>query len=115
MDRSAIAARTIVQTALLTLAVLSVAATVAAQRIPDTGGRVFGLVGGSFGDGKTALMTSGGAGLRLTRNLGVDFELLYVNDLDLSDRDFLILQRQALLSIFPPIDFKHEGSLTVRH
>ena len=112
MDRPVVVTRTIVQTALLTVAVLSVAAMAAAQRIPDTEGRVFGLVGGSFGDGDTAIMTSAGAGLRLTRNLGVDFELLYVNDLNLEDDDFFILQRAALLSIFPPIDFMHEGSVT---
>ena len=39
---------------------------VEAQTIPETGGRVFGLVGGSFGDGSSAVQTSGGAGVRLT-------------------------------------------------
>ena len=53
----------------------------------------------------------GGGGLRVTRNLGVDFELLYVDDLDFSD-DAVVIQRSQLLSIFPPIDVRHEGSVT---
>ena len=40
--------------------------------MPDIGGRVFGIVGGSFGDGGSTIMTSGGVGLRLTRHLGLD-------------------------------------------
>ena len=41
----------------------------------------------------------------------MDFELLHVNDLDLSDSDVL-LQQSERLSIFPPVDIKHEGNVT---
>ena len=60
-------------------AALALAVPAAAQRnVPDTGGRVYGLVGGSFGDG--TLITSGaGAGLRLTRHLGLDLEIVYLS------------------------------------
>ena len=35
-------------------------APAAAQKVPETGGRVFGWAGGSFGDGGTTVMTGGG-------------------------------------------------------
>ena len=54
----------------------STAGSAAAQHnvLPDTGGRVYGLVGGGFGDG-TFVATGAGAGLRLTPHLGLDLEL----------------------------------------
>ena len=92
-------------------AVLAAAVPVAeAQTFPEHGGRVFGLVGGSFGDGGTSFLTSGGAGLRLTRNLGIDFEVLHVNDLDLSDADFITAV--PLPAIFPPPEITDEGNVT---
>ena len=53
----------------------STAGSAAAQHnvLPDTGGRVYGLVGGGFGDG-TFVATGAGAGLRLTLHLGLDIE-----------------------------------------
>ena len=65
-------------------------ANVSAQPLPEHGGRVFGLVGGSFGDGGSSPFTAAGAGLRLSRNLGLDIEVLHIHDLDLSDNDFFI-------------------------
>ena len=62
-------------TVAVTLAAVSPA--VAQEAVPGIGGRVFGTVGGSFGDGGPTVMTSGGVGLRLTRHLGLDLELLY--------------------------------------
>ena len=58
-------------------AALACAAPAAAQQhVPESGGRVYGLVGGTFGEG--AFITSGGgAGLRLTRHLGLDLELAH--------------------------------------
>ena len=100
----------IVALAVLTVATFGFAAPASAQSFPDQGGRVFGLVGGSFGDGGSSFLTSGGAGLRLTRNLGLDFEVLHVADLDLSDEDFVIGGRRP--SIFPPPRIRNEGNVT---
>ena len=84
-----------------------------AQEISDTGGRVFGLLGGSFGDGGTTLTTSGGAGLRLTRHLGLDFEVLYVADLYLSDGDDFVIQGGGRRRFpFPSFRIDEDGSLT---
>lgn len=61
-------------------ALASTAAPAAAQQdVPDTGGRVFGLVGGGFGDG-TFIATGAGAGLRLTPHVGLDLELTHLSD-----------------------------------
>jgi opacity protein-like surface antigen len=79
-----------------------------AQPLPDTGGRVFGLVGGSFGDGGSAVLTSAGAGLRMTRTLGLDLEVFHVSGLELSDDDFFI----QTLSFAPPFGFEREGGVT---
>ena len=58
--------RTLALPVLVALTLLSAATNPAhAQDIPETGGRVFGLVGGVFGDGDTTVLTSG-AGLRVT-------------------------------------------------
>ena len=48
------------------------------QDVPDTGGRVYGLVGGGFGDGRF-VATGAGAGLRLTPHLGLDVELTHLS------------------------------------
>ena len=50
----------------------------AQQAVPDTGGRVYGLVGGGFGDG-TFATTGAGAGLRLNSHLGLDLELSHLS------------------------------------
>ncbi len=67
------------------IVVLATASLAHAQRVPDTGGRAAGTFGGSFGDGGSTGAATGSAGLRFTRHLGVDFELMYVPDLDLSE------------------------------
>jgi opacity protein-like surface antigen len=66
--------------------VLATTSVAHAQRVPDTGGRAAGTFGGSFGDGGSTVAATGSAGIRFTRFLGVDFELMYVPDLDLSER-----------------------------
>lgn len=63
--------------AMLTLA----AAPAAAQQGLDAGGRVYGLVGGGFGDG-TLVATGAGAGIRVTPHLGLDVELLHLSGAD---------------------------------
>ncbi len=88
-------------TVAVTLAAVSPA--VAQEAVPGIGGRVFGTVGGSFGDGGTTVMTSGGVGLRLTRHLGLDLELLYVPGLEMSDDDrFFIQESRPFGSLFAP-------------
>lgn len=58
--------------------ILLAAGTAAAQpAVPETGGRVYGLAGGGFGDGPFVL-SGAGAGLRLTRNVGLDVELTHL-------------------------------------
>ena len=79
-----------------------------AQPLPDTGGRVFGLVGGSFGDGGGAALVSAGAGVRITRTLGLDLEVFHVSGLDLSADDFFIQP----LSFAPPFGFERDGGVT---
>ena len=100
----------------LTLAVTlaGVSPGLAQVMAPDIGGRVFGIVGGSFGDGGSTVMTSGGVGLRLTRHLGLDLEVLYVSALDLADDGlFFIQQRRAFASGFaPPFDMDRDASVT---
>ena len=66
-------------------------ASPASAQLPDIGGKVFGLVGGAFGDGDSTVLTGGGAGIRITPNLGLDLEILYADDLGLpSELDFVI-------------------------
>ena len=60
-----------------------VAAPAAAQQSLDAGGRVYGLVGGGFGDGGF-VATGAGAGIRLTRHLGLDVELTHLSGADVS-------------------------------
>ena len=89
----------------LTVAVtlVGVSPAVAQEAVPGVGGRVFGTVGGSFGDGGTTVMASGGVGLRLTRHLGLDLELLYVPALKMSDDDrFFIQEGRPFGSLFAP-------------
>ena len=100
----------------LTVAVTlaGVSPAVAQQAVPDIGGRVFGTVGGSFGNGGSTVMTSGGVGLRLTRHLGLDLELLYVPSLDLADDGrFFIQQGRRFASGFaPPFEMDRDASVT---
>ena len=100
----------------LTMAVTlaGVSPAVAQVMVPDIGGRVFGIVGGSFGDGGSTVMTSGGVGLRLTRHLGLDLEVLYVPALDLADDGlFFIQQGREFASRFaPPFDVDRDASVT---
>ena len=100
---------------LLAAAVVGLVAgpAVAQPEIPETGGRAYALVGGAFGDG-TAVATGGGAGLRLTRTLGLDFEVAYLSGSDDSDDDFFIRRgrRGRRPSIFPPIGFDRERNIT---
>ena len=67
-------------TLVLAIAALSLPAVPVAgqQDVPDTGGRVYGLVGGGFGDGRF-VATGAGAGLRLTPYLGLDLELTHLS------------------------------------
>ena len=62
---------------LLAMATITLTAmpAMAQPEVPDTGGRVYGLIGGGFGDGRF-VATGAGAGLRLTRHLGLDVELV---------------------------------------
>ena len=57
-------------------------------------------------------MAAGGAGLRLTRALGIDFEVLHVRTLDLSQDDRVVVPLQSRFSIFPPFDVTREASVT---
>ena len=78
-----------------------------AQEARDAGGRVFAIVGGSFGDGGATVITSGGAGLRLSRRLGLDLEVLYVPNLELRNDDRFFIQEGPALrvpsSFFPMV------------
>ena len=71
--------RRVRQALLPAIAALALAAGPAAAQheVPDTGGRVYGLVGGAFGDG-TYVATGAGAGLRLARHVGLDLEWTHV-------------------------------------
>ena len=95
--------RTLALPAVVALTLLSATGSPArAQDIPEAGGRVFGLVGGVFGDGDTTPLVSGGAGLRITRQLGLDFEVLYASDLGLpTDIDVII---QTFGAAFAPVE-----------
>jgi len=93
-------------------ALLPWAASATAQSFPERGGRVFGLVGGSFGEGGTAPAVVGGAGLRLTRQLGLDVEVLHVTNLDFSDDFFIARGGLPEILRLPPFTFTTEGSVT---
>ena len=97
---------TVIRARYLALAVgaaLACAAPAAAQQhVPESGGRVYGLVGGTFGEG--AFITSGGgAGLRLTRHIGIDLELMHFSGE--SDRDWddgISFGRFGIAEDYPP-------------
>jgi opacity protein-like surface antigen len=76
--------------------VLAATSLAHAQRVPETGGRVAGTFGGSFGDGGSTVVATGSAGIRFTRHLGVDFELMYVPDLDLSESGGVVPFQRAV-------------------
>lgn len=85
-------------------AALACAAPAAAQQhVPESGGRVYGLAGGTFGEG-TLFTTGGGAGLRLTRHLGIDVELAHFRGG--ADRDWddaVTFSRFGFPEDFPPL------------
>ena len=70
---------------------------------------MFGLAGGVFGDGDTTVLASGGAGLRITKQLGLDFDVLYAPNLGLpNDVDFVI---QSLGAAFAPVEREERSRL----
>ena len=69
--------RGILVIAAFVMIVLAAGLAAAQPAVPETGGRVYGLVGGGFGDGRFVL-SGAGAGLRLTRHLGLDVELTHL-------------------------------------
>ena len=78
---------TMLRTAVLSaIVVLAAAAGPAAaqQAVPDAGGRVYGLVGGGLGAGELVAVGAG-AGLRLTRHLGLDVELTHLSGVNDDD------------------------------
>ena len=85
-------------------AALACAAQAAAQQhVPERGGRVYGLVGGTFGEG-TLFTTGGGAGLRLTRHLGIDVELAHFRGgADRDWDDFVTFSRFGFPGDYPPV------------
>ena len=93
-------------------AALACAAPAAAQQhVPDTGGRVYGIVGGTFGEG-TFLTSGGGAGLRLTRHIGIDVELTHFSGE--SDRDWddgIAFGRFGIAEDYPPAGVRHAPPL----
>ncbi len=95
----------------LAVAVAGVAAA-GAQGVPDVGGRVFGVFGGSFGDGGATVMTSGGAGLRLSRHLGLDFEVLYVPNLEMSADDRFFIQAGRPFGFAPTFAADRNATVT---
>ncbi len=65
-------------------AAMLTAAPAAAQH-EDARSRVYTAVGGAFGDGPF-IMASAGAGMRLTRHLGLDLELVHLSGVGGADR-----------------------------
>lgn len=84
-------------------AALAWAAPAAAQQpVPEQGGRVYGLVGGTFGEG-TLFTSGGGAGLRLTRHLGIDVELAhFLGESDGDWDDIVAFSRFGFAEDYPP-------------
>ncbi len=70
-------ARRILGIAAFVTIVLASGFAAAQPAVPETGGRVYGLAGGGFGDGPFVL-SGAGAGLRLTRHVGLDVELTHL-------------------------------------
>ena len=90
---------------------LTVAPAAAQQDVPDSGGRVYGLVGGGFGDG-TFIATGAGAGLRLTPHVGLDVELTHLSGRGAADTGmpwfgdvsvFNAASAAAVAEDFPPV------------
>jgi hypothetical protein len=81
-----------------------------AQAVPDTGGRVFGAVGGVGGDGDFAVVGSVGAGIRVTKHLGVDFEVFHAGDLGLPTNIDVVIQ--TLGPSFAPVERVERSTLT---
>ncbi len=105
---------------------LTAAPAAAQQAVPESGGRVYALVGGGFGDG-TFIGTGVGAGLRLTRHLGLDVELTHLSTRDdyatrMSWFDVPVVSAVSALAVaedfppagaddylFPSISFEEQG------
>lgn len=89
-------------------AALACAAPAAAQQnVPDSGGRVYGLVGGTFGEG-TFLTSGGGAGLRLTRHIGIDVELAHFSGESDNDWDDAVsFSRFGFAEDYPPLGARY--------
>ena len=87
---------------LLALTLACAAAEPARAQQSETGGRVFGIVGGVFADGDTSLAVAGGAGFRFQPRLRVDLELFYAPDVGMPiDLDVVI---QTLTGSFAPVE-----------
>ena len=75
----------------------------AQQHVPEQGGRVYGLAGGTFGEG-TLFTMGGGAGLRLTRHLGIDVELAHFRGESDGDWDDVVaVSRFGIAEDYPPV------------
>ncbi len=70
-------ARRILGIAAFVTIVLASGSAAAQPAVPETGGRVYGLAGGGFGEGPFVL-SGAGAGLRVTRHVGLDVELTHL-------------------------------------
>lgn len=81
-----------------------------AQVVPETGGRVFGTVGGVVGDGDTAVVGAFGAGIRVAGHLGIDFEVLHATDLGLPTGIDVVIQ--TLGPSFAPVERVETSTLT---
>jgi opacity protein-like surface antigen len=77
-----------------------------AQDVAGAGGRVFGAVGGVGGDGDSAVVASVGAGIRVTKHLGIDFEVLHAGDLGLPTNIDVVIQT------FAPVERVERSTLT---
>jgi opacity protein-like surface antigen len=83
---------------------------VSAQVVAETGGRVFGSVGGVGGDGAAAVVSSVGAGIRMAKHLGIDFEVLHATDLGLPTGIDAVIQ--TLAPTFAPVERVETSTLT---
>ena len=76
---------TLVQAA-LTFAFVTASTASFAQTAPGPGGRVSGSFGGSFGDGGATVTTAAAASVRFTSHVGMEFEAVFIPDLEFSSR-----------------------------
>ena len=81
-----------------------------AQVVAETGGRVFGSVGGIAWDGDAAVVGSVGAGIRMAKHLGIDFEVLHATDLGLPTGIDVVIQ--TLAPTFAPVERVETSTLT---